>query len=93
MPTAPPKHRPPGWKPAEKRPDPEHAFYGTAEWKRLRAFVRKRDNCICGKCGAPHAFRVDHRIPRKEGGSDDPSNLWCLCNTCDARKHRDKGFR
>jgi 5-methylcytosine-specific restriction protein A len=91
MPNLPPKHRPSGWRPPAKFPNPAHAFYGTQEWKRLRAFVRERDGGICRVCGEPESWRVDHIRPRDQGGSDDPSNLQCLCTLCDAKKHAEKG--
>lgn len=92
MPTLPPKHRPAGWRPTPKFVNPDHAFYGSQEWKKLRAFVRERDGGVCRRCGAPQSWRVDHIIPRAEGGSDHPSNLQLLCDNCDAVKHREKGF-
>lgn len=29
---------------------------------------------------------VDHIVPRSMGGTDDESNLQCLCNACNASK-------
>jgi 5-methylcytosine-specific restriction protein A len=91
MPTLPPKHRPAGWRPTPKFVNPDHAFYGTQAWKRLREFVRKRDGGICARCGRAESWRVDHIIPRADGGPDDQSNLQLLCDDCDAKKHREKG--
>lgn len=98
MPQMPPKHRPAGWKPVPKAVNPNHKFYGTQEWKRTRAFVRERDHWSCqiptsgaSRCGR-WAYRVDHIKPREEGGSDLPFNLRCVCDSCDGKRHREKGF-
>jgi 5-methylcytosine-specific restriction endonuclease McrA len=32
------------------------------------------------------AIEVDHIIPRKHGGEDDPTNLQALCFKCNANK-------
>lgn len=55
-----------GWDPAREN---------TAEWKRTRKRILKRDNGICCECGKPGSDQVDHRIPVAEGGTDDDSNL------------------
>lgn len=90
MPYAPPKHRPPGWRPAP--PKPTDPFYGSTFWKQLREFVRRRDRGICAQCGRPNSWRADHVIPRELGGMDDPSNLRLLCTRCDNKRHREKGL-
>ncbi|MBI5951886.1 MAG: HNH endonuclease [Chloroflexi bacterium] len=36
---------------------------------------------------------VDHIKPRKQGGSDDWSNLQGLCRRCDNRKHYSDGSK
>jgi 5-methylcytosine-specific restriction endonuclease McrA len=92
MPTRAPPHRPFGWHPAPKVYNPAHDFYGTERWKQLRAAVRRRDKntCTTPGCGEP-AARVDHIIPREQGGPDTMRNLRCLCATCDARRHPEKG--
>lgn len=57
-------------------------FYTSAEWRRIRWKVLQRDR----RCRWPGCQRiathVDHVIPRRRGGSDDPSNLMGLCGTC-----------
>lgn len=41
----------------------------------------------CQKCGlARERLQCDHIVPRRKGGSDDPSNLQFLCANC----HEDK---
>ena len=89
MPYAPPKHRPPGWRPHS--PKPTDSFYGSVRWKELRARVRRRDHGICALCGTPNSWTVDHRVPRSEGGADEDWNLRLLCRTCDNKRHADKG--
>ena len=84
----PPVHRPPGWSPPVKRTDP---YYLTAEWRAVRAYVLRRDGGICLRCGLPGANTVHHTIERRDGGSDDPSNLESVHRGCHNRAHPDKG--
>ena len=49
----------------------------------------KRAGQRCELCGVPAKERwlvVDHIVPRKHGGSDDPSNLQALCWLCNTHK-------
>jgi hypothetical protein len=57
-------------------------------WKKLRITILNRDGWTCTYCGGV-ANEVDHIIPLKRGGSDDPDNLTSACRTCNARKHDD----
>jgi hypothetical protein len=58
-----------------------------------RMDILERDKFRCQLCGATakHGSRleIDHKIPINKGGSNDPSNLWTLCFTCNRGK-RDK---
>jgi len=59
----------------------------TAEWKRLRKRILKRDRGICHVCGLPGSDQVDHILNRARGGTDDDSNLAAIhAIPC----HRDK---
>lgn len=47
--------------------------------------VLNRDNCTCRRCNIKFDRRylsVHHLTSRANGGSDDPSNLITLCNSC-----------
>jgi ATP adenylyltransferase len=55
----------------------------------LRYEVLKRAGFRCELCGISadeRAVEVDHIIPRKHGGEDDPTNLQALCFKCNANK-------
>jgi len=55
----------------------------------LRYEVLKRAGFRCELCGISadeRAIEVDHIIPRKHGGEDDPTNLQALCFKCNANK-------
>jgi len=57
-----------------------------------RFAILKRDNYRCQLCGitaqedAGITLQVDHKIARANGGTNDPSNLWTLCNVCNIGK-------
>lgn len=65
--------------------------YG-AEWRRIREeHLAMQPNCVCcGRAGS----HIDHILPRRQGGSDDHSNLQTLCASCHSRKtaSQDGGF-
>lgn len=56
-----------------------------------RIFEKQRG--LCANCHAKlfksgkQKFHVDHIIPLARGGSNWPSNLQCLCPTCNTSKH------
>jgi 5-methylcytosine-specific restriction endonuclease McrA len=58
----------------------------------LRFRILKRDGYRCRLCGAAardgeHVkLHVDHIVAKSTGGTDDPSNLWTLCRTCNIGK-------
>lgn len=58
----------------------------------LRSLVRQRAGNHCEYCGirqehVPFAlFHIEHIIPKKHGGSDDPSNLALACHHCNLHK-------
>lgn len=58
----------------------------------VRELVRSRAGNRCEYCrlrqqGLPFStFQVEHIIPRKHGGDDDPINLALSCDRCNASK-------
>jgi 5-methylcytosine-specific restriction enzyme A len=94
VPYRPPIHRPPGWKPAPKQENPDHARYRTVAWRAIRQFVLIRDNYTCQLrlpgCTTA-ANTADHVIEVRAGGSDNPSNLRAVCPACHNARHADKG--
>jgi 5-methylcytosine-specific restriction enzyme A len=86
MPTRPPVHRPPGWRP----PAPWQRSAGQQErehplpsyWRKLRQQVL-RDEPLCRACRADGrvtpAREVDHVVPRSQGGRTERGNLQALC--------------
>jgi 5-methylcytosine-specific restriction protein A len=59
--------------------------YGSWTWKTLRAAVLARDR-VCVLCGSEPAVIADHRIAKRDGGTDTVSNLQGLGWRCHARK-------
>ena len=68
----------------------EHRAVGLGQIPgRLRYDTLKRAGSRCELCGIAaneRALHVDHIIPRKHGGSDEPENLQALCWLCNTNK-------
>jgi len=68
----------------------EHRIAGLGEVSGSERYdVLKRAGFRCELCGVPadeRALDVDHILPRKYGGTDDPENLQALCWKCNANK-------
>jgi len=65
------------------RRQPTVGAYGH-DWRKTRAIVLARDP-ICVSCHRNPSVVADHITPRRQGGSDDPSNLRGVCVPCDRR--------
>lgn len=52
----------------------------------LREFVIFRDGGVCKKCKSTVDLIADHVVSRRNGGSHHPSNLQCLCHSCNSSK-------
>lgn len=65
-------------------------YYKPALDDRIREVILKRDNCKCVECGCTESLHVHHKIHKKNGGTDELSNLITLCSRCHALKHQDE---
>jgi hypothetical protein len=57
--------------------------------KKLRAWVLRDQRCAqCGRTPSEDEVRlhVDHKIPQRWGGTNDPENLQALCSECNEGK-------
>ena len=64
------------------------ANYGFAN---TRSYVLDRDNYTCQHCkgkSKDSKLEVHHIVFRSNGGSDEESNLVCLCKTCHDKLHK-----
>lgn len=92
MPTRPPQHHPAGYKPVPRvRTDKADQFYGTSAWRKVASAVIARDGGRCALCGKYGATTAHHRRERRDGGSDDPSNLEAVHGACHNRLHGRRG--
>jgi len=74
--------------------NPGDVFYGSARWKKLRAWYRAQ-NPLCEDClkegRITKTYLVDHIVSILDGG--DPmavENLQSFCVSCHNRKHKGK---
>jgi len=67
------------------RPGASARGYGSADdWPRIRAEHLAMEP-FCRDCGEP-ATDVDHIVPKRDGGSDDHSNLRSYCHPHHSRR-------
>ena len=48
--------------------------------------IESGQDYLCSKCGSEDNLTVDHIYPLSRGGTDDPSNLAFLCQSCNSAK-------
>ena len=69
-------------------------FYQTKYWKGISK-IQLMEHPLCEICEAKGLTRsatiVDHKIPRRQGGSDLPFNLQSLCYGCHQIKSAGEG--
>lgn len=65
------------------------------EWfKHNRPNIFGRYRCVgCGRMFTKDKIEIDHRIPKRKGGTDDLWNLQPMCRHCNrAKRERQSGF-
>jgi 5-methylcytosine-specific restriction protein A len=71
-----------------RRPSSARRGYD-AEWQRIRS-EHLRDHPCCVQCAAQGVQRfgrhVDHIVSKRNGGTNDPTNLQTLCDSHHSRK-------
>ena len=48
--------------------------------------IENGNDYVCSECGTEENLTVDHIYPLSKGGTDDPSNLTFLCQSCNSKK-------
>jgi len=59
----------------------------TEGFDNVKAYVKWRDGCQCRICGSHEQIQIHHRQQRKDGGSNSPDNLICVCAKCHKAFH------
>jgi hypothetical protein len=74
----------------EEQPKPVEYRFRPSLPSRVRYLIMRRDAYTCQLCGKKRedgvTLEVDHKVPVKRGGVNDPHNLWVLCNVCNNGK-------
>jgi len=55
--------------------------------------IARRHKCQRPGCDHTRYLEIHHKIYRSRGGTNDPSNLTCLCSACHALTHEKRGFQ
>lgn len=76
-----------------KKRDEADRFYTRAPWREIRAKALAFYGEKCGKCGTLEDLVVHHVKERRDGGSDELSNLEVVCGRCHNREHGRRGQR
>lgn len=65
--------------------------YGKQQWRRTALEVIRRANGICAICRQPGADTAHHKLEKRQGGTDDISNLEAVHRGCHNRAHGRRG--
>jgi 5-methylcytosine-specific restriction endonuclease McrA len=68
------------------RPGERHAS-AVPPATRRQVLAKHRHRCQRPGCGHTQFLEVHHRVPRAQGGGNDPENLVCLCAACHRLLH------
>lgn len=65
--------------------------YGKQAWRKLALSIIERDQGRCHYCGLPGADTAHHVLEKRNGGTDDPSNLRAIHRRCHNKLHGKRG--
>ncbi len=62
------------------------------DWfKHNKPGIRGKYRCVCcGKLFSKKDITIDHRIPKRKGGTDDLWNLQPMCRSCNSSKNKNQ---
>jgi 5-methylcytosine-specific restriction endonuclease McrA len=63
------------------------SHHSPPDWLERRAYVIKRDNFQCTKCGSKTDLHVHHVVPRRVRFDHSVENLTTLCYDCHGKAH------
>lgn len=56
--------------------------------ERIEIYRKTKGHCyLCGEFVDFDSYEIEHKVPLSEGGTNDLSNLFCSCHTCNLIKH------
>jgi len=92
------KHRPRYRATPAVRKSSAERGYGP-DWRAEREAVKRSGACgpyVCSEpgCGRTDRLNLDHKVPRSQGGGEEPGNKWWKCPSHHSNKTaaRDGGF-
>lgn len=75
------------WDPAQRRSKAPSAGKSRRPTSSVEAYVGKRDQGKCVKCGSTHLLEIDHIVSWSAGGKSTPENLRLLCRVHNQLRH------
>lgn len=56
--------------------------------ERIKIYRKTKGHCyLCGDFVDFDSYEIEHKVPLSKGGTNDLSNLFCSCHTCNLIKH------
>ena len=56
--------------------------------ERIKIYRKTKGHCyLCGEFVDFDSYEIEHKVPLSKGGTNDLSNLFCSCHTCNLIKH------
>ena len=56
--------------------------------ERMKIYRKTKGHCyLCGEFVDFDSYEIEHKVPLSKGGTNELSNLFCSCHTCNLIKH------